>query len=199
MKTELKDYLPQGAFSQIAKWIEELDVVVTISKARDTKLGDFRPSRNGKCRVSVNNNLNKYAFLITLTHELAHAFVWKKYQNNVKSHGEEWKNMFKSMMLHFMDNTIFPEDVLGVLSKHLINPKASSSSDTALSMVLSYYDKERKEIIADLPFGSTFQLVNGKQLIKGEQLRTRFKCKELHSHRTYLIHPLAEVALLDNK
>ena len=65
-KKELKKYLPEKSLSQIKKWIEELGVMVKISKTRKTKLGDFRILEDGQSQISINENLNKYAFLITI-------------------------------------------------------------------------------------------------------------------------------------
>ncbi len=43
-------------------------------------LGDYRNSHAGKGhRISVNGNLNKYSFLITLLHELAHLFTYERF------------------------------------------------------------------------------------------------------------------------
>ena len=69
--------------------------MVKITKPRKSKLGDFRILINGRGQISVNENLNRYAFLITITHELAHAFVWKRYKTRVMPHGKEWKSTFK--------------------------------------------------------------------------------------------------------
>ena len=38
-------------------------------------------------RISVNGNLNKYSFLITLIHELAHLLTFTQYKNRVDPHG----------------------------------------------------------------------------------------------------------------
>ena len=132
----LKKNIPKESVLQINKWIKELRVKVNITKQRKTKLGDFKILRNGEYQISVNNDLNKYAFLITVTHELAHSFVWKRYKHNVKPHGKEWKKTFKHMMLNFLNPKIFPNDILKALSKHLLNPKASSQIDITLAKAL---------------------------------------------------------------
>ena len=68
-------YVPENSIKILKSWIEELDIDIKIITPRKTKLGDFRYS-NGNSLITINNNLNKYSFLITLTHEIAHAFIF---------------------------------------------------------------------------------------------------------------------------
>ncbi|MEE2700209.1 MAG: SprT-like domain-containing protein [Bacteroidota bacterium] len=192
---ELENYIPDGTLTQINNWIEELGVVIKISKERRTKLGDFRLLKGGGHQISVNYNLNKYAFLITITHELAHAFVWKKYKEKAMPHGEKWKNTFKGMMLNFLNPAVFPDDILKALSKHLINPKASSLSDMNLTQAVRNYDKDKKNTISDIMDGATFIAQNGKIFIKLGKMRKRYKCQEIGTEKIYLFNPLAEIEL----
>ena len=143
--------------------------------------------------ITINNNLNKYAFLITLTHELAHAFVFKKYQNRLKPHARSWQLTFQSLMLNFLNPDCFPEDILKVLSLHMISPKASTFSDLELLKVLKRYDQVKLLTISDLTVGESFQIANGKIFVKGEKIRKRYKCIEYKTNKVYLFHPFAEV------
>ncbi len=61
---DLENYIPKNSLSQINKWIKELNINVKKSIERKTKLGDFRCTSNGKYIISINENLNKYSFLI---------------------------------------------------------------------------------------------------------------------------------------
>lgn len=186
------NFVPPKSVQLLQCWVDELGVEVNVSKPRKTKLGDFKV-RGNKLIVSVNNDMNKYAFLITFTHELAHAFVFKKHTNSVKPHGDSWKLTFKSMMLNFLTTDYFPEDILKVLSNHIITPKASTFSDVKLSKVLRNYDIRNALAISDLSEGVIFKLSNGKVFEKGIKLRKRFKCVEIKTNKVYLFHPLAEV------
>ena len=80
-------FVPEKSNKLLQCWVDELKVTVKILAPRKTKLGDFKV-RSNQMSITVNNNLNKYSFLITLTHELAHAFVFKKYQNRLKPHAK---------------------------------------------------------------------------------------------------------------
>ena len=184
-------FVPKESTLILQGWIDELGVELTISNPRKTKLGDFKVQQ-GKLRVSVNNNLNPYSFLITLTHELAHAFVYAKHKRGVAPHGCQWKTTFKAMLLNFLP--LFPDDIAKVLSLHLLNPKASTLTDVRLSAVLRNYDEQKGIIITDILEGDKFSISNGKQFLKGKKLRKRFSCKELDTNRVYLFHPLAEVS-----
>ena len=190
----LSSFLPIQANKKINKWLSSFDCKVIITIPRQTKLGDYRSPNNEKNHIiSINNNLNKYSFLITLTHEIAHMMIWEKYKNNVKPHGLEWKEMFKKLMINFIH--IFPTDIQQCLAIHLKNPKASSSSDHTLVKTLRKYDKNPTLTISDIPDGSIFSTPNGKRYIKEKKIRTRFQCKSLNNNRIYLFNPLAEVQI----
>ena len=185
-------YVPEKSTKILKSWINELEVNIKITNARKTKLGDFRFS-NGSSLITINNNLNKYLFLITLTHELAHAFIFREFKNNVQPHGDKWKHKFRSMLLYFLSPDYFPEDILKELSRYMINPKASTYSDYKLTVVLKKYDQACFKYILDVKEGDTFQLFNGRLFVKGKLQRRRFKCIELKTNKIYLFHPYAEV------
>lgn len=92
---QLQDYLPEGSFTEVLFYLQHHKVHLTISRKRQSILGDYRHAHTGKNhRISVNGNLNKYAFLITLLHELAHLFTYEKFGHKVMAHGREWKDEF---------------------------------------------------------------------------------------------------------
>lgn len=186
------NYVPKNSVKILKSWINELEIDIIITNARKTKLGDFR-FKNGSSKITINNNLNKYSFLITLTHELAHAFIFKEFKNNVLPHGDKWKHKYRSMLLCFLSTDNFPEDILKELSRFMINPRASTYSDHKLTMVLKKYDKSCCKYILDVKEGNTFQLFNGRLFVKGKLLRKRYKCIELKTNKIYLFHPYAEV------
>ena len=96
---ELQDYLPDGSFDKVLYYLQHHKVHLTISRKRQSILGDYRHAHFDKNhRISVNGNLNKYAFLITLLHELAHLFTYEKYGHRVQAHGREWKDEFGKIL-----------------------------------------------------------------------------------------------------
>ena len=188
----LNHFLPPQSVKTIAKWLTDYDCSLTIKKSRSSKLGDYRHFQN-KHYITINEDLNSYSFLITLTHEIAHMMVTDKYSSRVAPHGKEWKSEFKTLMLGFMP--IFPTDIQQCLAIHLKNPKASSSSDYKLAKALMKYDKNPTLTISDIPDGSIFSTPNGKRYIKVKKIRTRFQCKSLNNNRIYLFNPSAEVQI----
>ncbi len=188
----LKSLLPAPATEQIIKWLKHYNCQLKISRPRQSKLGDYRCPQKGKGHIiSINKDLNKYSFLITLTHEIAHMMVWEKHRNKVAPHGSEWKLTFQKLMLNFIP--LFPQDILEPLALHLKNPKASSSQDMELVLALRKYNDKKQKTINDIPIGSTFKILNGKKFTKLKKLRKRYQCKAEHNNRLYLFSPLTEV------
>ena len=187
-----ENFVPKKSINLLQGWFDDLDADFILSKPRTTKLGDFKV-RGNRLIISVNDNLNKYFFLMTITHELAHAFVYKKKLNIESPHDKNWQLQFKSLMLNFLTPDFFPEDILMVLSRHIINPKASTYSDIDLVRVLRKYDQNKSLTLSDLALGDSFLISNGSIFIKGKRLNKRYKCVNKKTKRVYLFHPFATV------
>ena len=195
-KELLAKYLPIGSVDLVMDWIISNNVHLKIAKRRNTKLGDYRPpsSKNPNQRISINHNLNSFAFLITFIHELAHLIVWEKHKNKVAPHGQEWKMEYRILMEPILKKNIFPNELIVVLNKSIINSKASSSSDLHLSRILKKYDPQTEDSnLEDLPINSIFQTETGIRFVKGEKRRTRFICVRVQDNKKYLFHPLTPV------
>lgn len=200
MFQELHNYLPEPSLPIIEKWFADYSFNLKITKKRQTKLGDFRVKhRSVKHQITVNSNLNPYAFLITLTHEFAHLLVWENHKKRLQPHGSEWKNQFSALLMELIINQVFPEDIKSVLIEHAKNPAASSVRDVALTVVLNKYNPEKEIIyLSEIPLGAHFSIHNKRVFAKGEKRRTRYLCKEIASNKQYLVHGSAEVVLVDN-
>lgn len=195
----LKKYLPDAAIESCIDWMNEYRLQLTIKKSRATKLGDFRPALRGKpAKISVNGDLNKYAFLITLVHEIAHGICWDKYQQKVLPHGKEWKQIYSNYLSQFIGKDIFPEDLEPVIILHINSPKAASCSDVTLLKALKSYDENPVIHLDDLEEDSIFQLSTGRVFQKKELKRKRYICIELSTKKRYLINGIAEVLPLEN-
>ena len=167
-----------------------------ITKGRQTKLGDYRFHPTKKVHVvSVNNDLNPFAFLITYIHEVAHLVVYDQHKNGVAPHGQEWKNAFKQLMLPMLRNEVFPDDLLKVLARHMKHPKASSYSDPKLIAALGQYDKDQSSVhLSELNVNDQF-IFNKRLFNKIELRRTRVVCEEVKTGKKYLISQMAKVKL----
>ncbi|MEZ4822450.1 MAG: SprT-like domain-containing protein [Ignavibacteria bacterium] len=191
----LQKYIPEESISFALNWIDEYKFNFKITRSRNTKLGDFTPAHSGKPhKITVNHDLNKYAFLITLTHEVAHLIAFNKYRNKIMPHGREWKEEFRSLLVPFISMNIFPDDIVHSLKYYSQNPKASSCTDIHLIKALKKYDNESEFIhLEDIPVKSIFRLRNGREFLKGERIRKRYKCTEVRTRQEYLVSPVAEV------
>ncbi|MEO6167371.1 MAG: SprT-like domain-containing protein [Chitinophagales bacterium] len=200
LATQLLKFLPEEATDIAAGWIIDYKIMLTITRKRSSILGDYRWPRAGKGhRISVNGDLNQYAFLITLVHEVAHLVTWEKHKHSVSSHGQEWKTEFRLLMDQFTGRRIFPEEVRTALKKYFINPSATHCDDPLLMKVLDKYNKQPVFHLEDLEENGLFLWNEGRVFRKGEKLRKRFKCYELRTKRIYLFSPVAEVKKLELK
>ena len=185
----------EAPLHQLNHYLLHYKVQLTITRERKTVLGDYRNSVAGKNhRISVNGNLNTYAFLITLLHELAHLFTYERYGHRVQAHGAEWKNEYSKVLAQFLLKKIFPADIKKSLLQTLQNPAASSCADTSLLRVLHKYDqKDGVKLVEALPQGAVFRINGGRQFRKEDKVRKRFKCVEISTGKIYLFSPVYEV------
>ena len=191
----LAKYIPEAAIPLISDWIYRFNFKLKIKKSRASKYGDYRPPLPGlNHQITINNDLNKYAFLITLVHEIAHLITWERYQNKVKPHGGEWKDSFKELMRPMMRLDLFPEDVRNAVVSYMQNPSASSCSDDGLTRILKKYDNKSGLVLLEtLPDLRHFMYGKGRTFRKGFTRKSRIICRELSTGRDYLFSPLSEV------
>ncbi len=195
----LAAYLPENSFEKVAEYLHQYKVHLTLTRQRQSVLGDYRNAIHGKNhRISVNANLNKFSFLITLLHELAHLLAFEKFGNRIQAHGKEWKSVYKNLLADFVHHKIFPEDIGHALYQSMQNPAASSCAEESLLRVLRKYDVAKNDVhlLEELPKGSLFKLDDGRVFEKGERLRKRFRCTEKKTGLVYLFSPVYEVKLI---
>ena len=193
---QLNTYLPEGSFDDVLYYLQHYKVHLTITRERQSVLGDYRNAHSGNNhRISVNGNLNQYSFLITLLHELAHLFTYERHGHRVQAHGTEWKNEYSKILAQFLLKKIFPDDIQKALLKTLQNPAASSCADTSLLRVLHRYDEKKEGItlVENLPDGSLFKLKDERVFKKQERIRKRYRCVEVATGKVYLFSPVYEV------
>jgi SprT protein len=199
MQNTISHYIPEASVSRVLQLLEHDHLVVMVKKERKTRHGDYRRLPNGKHQITVNGSLNKYRFLITLIHEIAHLEAFSKFGRHIKPHGAEWKRTFQHLMLPFINPQVFPESILPVVAKHFINPKASSDTDVQLALALKLLDApNNKSFIFEVPLHQTFKIHNGRVFKKGAKRRTRHECVEIKTGKTYLFNANAEVEILNN-
>jgi len=196
----LNTYLPEGAFEPVIQLINHYKVHLTVTRERKSVLGDYRHALLGaNHKITVNGNLNKFEFLITLLHELAHLLCFEQYRNRVEAHGKEWKAIYGQLLAQFIQLQIFPEDIRKSLQKTLLNPAATANGETALLLVLRRYNPVQKEgvvTLAHLADGALFMETKGRTFRKIKLRRKRIECVELATGNVYLFSALTEVKVV---
>lgn len=200
----VRKHLPPRAWKYVLDLLQEHPVLVRVVPQRATKLGDYRPPRLGDCwhRITVNEDLNMYAFLVTLLHELAHLRVTAIHTTGTKKHkphGVEWKKEFAAVVGPVIEESMVPRDLCVALAATLQRPRAATCSDRLLTLALSQYDHgvDQCLYVEQLEVGACFQLQNGRQFILGDRVRSRYRCIELASGIEFRIHYLARVLRLE--
>ena len=195
----LENYLPEGTREPVMAYLQQFKVHLTITRERKSILGDYRHrTHHVNHRISVNGNLNKFAFLVTLLHELAHLLTFEQYGNRVMAHGVEWKLLYGRLLKQFLDHKVFPPDIDRELVQSLKNPAASSCAEEGLLRVLRKYDpvQTNHRLVEEIPADGCFRTSDGRIFQRGIKLRKRFKCRELKTGREFLFSPVYEVEIL---
>lgn len=197
----LDKYIPEGSLELLMRLLRSEPVELKISKPRKTKFGDYRfPKKGERHRISINANLNQYAFLITIIHEMAHLKAFKDHGKFIKPHGPEWQQTFRDLAEPFLKLDIFPKKVQRDFIKSLNKGSASSCTDLDLYRSLKEYDPrpDNQITVEQIEAGGFFKLDNNKVFQKGPRSRKRYRCLNLHNGREYMVHPLAEAKVIEN-
>ncbi len=187
-------FVPSEAVTYCVKLYYYFGFEFKIKKARLTKFGDYKYDRQKQLHIiTINNDLNPFAFLVTYLHEVAHLVTYQEYKNKVQPHGTEWKTNFQKVAKPVLKESIFPKTVLDSLTRYLNNPKASSCSDPHLFEVLKQFDGDNEKILLKALKPQDIFIFNSKRYKHLEKRRTRIVCLNLENGRKYLINQLAEV------
>ncbi|HEX7845903.1 MAG TPA: SprT-like domain-containing protein [Chitinophagaceae bacterium] len=198
--SQLQDYMPAGTYEAVLQYLRQYKVHLTVARERKSILGDYRHrTHHDNHRISVNGNLNKYSFLITLLHELAHLLTFEEFGNKVMAHGKEWKKIYALLLDQFLKQHMFPPDIENELLQSLKNLAATTCAEDGLLRVLRKYDakESHNRLVEELSIHSHFRTNDGRVFQKGEQLRKRFQCVEVKTGKVYLFSPVYEVELVD--
>jgi hypothetical protein len=191
----LSKFIPPAAIPRVLEFLHQYKVHLTITRERKSILGDYRHATTDKNhRISVNGNLNPYAFLITLIHELAHLVTFIQFGHRVSPHGREWKDLYAMLLKDFLGKEIFPAVVEQSLKQSMHDLPASSCADEGLMRVLKKFDRDNGMVMVEqLPEGQLFDIGEGRIFKKGKKLRKRFQCVEVETGKLYLFSPIYEV------
>jgi predicted SprT family Zn-dependent metalloprotease len=190
---KISSFVPEEAVSYCGHLWKKYPFHLKITRPRKSKLGDYRYIPNKKQHyISINCDLNRYAFLVTYIHEVAHLITFQKYGRNASPHGKEWKAVFGHLLEPVVRRKMVPGDILNALQNYMQNPKASSCSDPILTKALGKYDRYEKIYLSDIPRGELFTFQE-RIFKRGNLRRTRYECAEVRTGKKYLISKNAEV------
>tara|TARA_B100000579_G_scaffold304288_1_gene254127 strand:+ start:206 stop:808 length:603 start_codon:yes stop_codon:yes gene_type:complete len=194
----LTSFIPVNAKENVRDLINKHKLNIIIVSERKTKRGDFRVYSNGSKKITLNQDSNKFRFLITLLHEISHQLVYQKFGNNIKPHGIEWKKNFKEISEPFLFETIFPLSILDAFKTYLKNPKSSTDLDKELSISLTKFDTlEDYFFIDQLEMGQLFMHRKKEIFKKISKKRKRYVCEKISNGKLYLFQP--NTLILDYK
>ena len=185
MIKELETYIPSNLVLYVRSLVENEAIDFKVVNQRSTKHGDFRYN-NDRYTITINKTSNKYRFLLTLIHELAHFFVFK---NNrlARPHGLLWKQKFQSLLNPILNKEYFPINLLSELIDHMKNPKSSFCYDINLSKKLDLYDNTNDIVYLDqLNDGEIFYYRKLGKFKKINKRRKRYLCLRIDNDKKYL-------------
>ena len=191
--------LPPAASDYVTELLSRHPVELRVVARRATKLGDHRPPAAGAPwhRITVNEDLNPYAFLITLLHEVAHLNTHAEHRSRrqLRPHGREWQLQFARIIDPVVAGRLVPGDLIDALRRAVARPRAATCSDRRLLLALSRYDADAGSSlrVEQVQPGDRFELETGRQFIRGARLRSRYRCIEVATGVEYRVHGLARV------
>ncbi|QJW87886.1 sprT domain-containing protein [Spirosoma taeanense] len=185
--------LPPAAAAYCRQLWQHYNFVFRVVRPRRTRLGDFQAFPNGETQITINADLNPYAFLITYVHEVAHAEVNRAYKRRVAPHGKAWQIAFQRLMQPLLTEAVFPAPILTPLRQYMTRPAATTYAHPALMAALRQIDADKAQgenanrvLLRDVLEGKTFQFAK-KTFMRGTLRRTRVVCKEISSGKSYAI------------
>lgn len=191
--------VPPATRGHVRGLLERHPIHLRLARPRRSKLGDHRPPCRGfpVHRITINDDLNPYAFLTTLLHEIAHASTWERHRGRrrPRPHGPEWKREFGDVLRPLLAAGLMPPAVEAALADSLDAPAAASCSDRRLVLALAEFDAPAvgRVRVEDLAERAVFRAANGGIFRAGRMIRSRRACFELASGREYRVHGLAIV------
>lgn len=198
MQEMLGKHVPAHAVEYCFELWKEQPFSFKISRSRSSCFGNYT-FRDGQHKITVNNDLSTYAFVITYVHEIAHQRAWlNKSRRKIEPHGKEWKKNFQVLMSPILNLNVFPETILVPLTQYMANPAASSVSYAPLAKALQGFEivEQNGVLLADVADNQWFTFRN-TVFQRLEKRRTRILCMERTSKRRYTILATARVNLLE--
>lgn len=175
----LAPFLPAGSLEVIGEWLRVDNLSIKLTSGRGQRLGAYKREASGMQTILLNRNQDPYSFLITLVHEIAHMQARKLYGRHVQPHGLEWKQTYSRLIIKAAAIPSLPADICAMMAEIARSPESRHYGKISVSKVLLKYSTKAEpgELLCDIPPGTRFRMPDGKVYIKGEKIRTRYRCK----------------------
>ena len=184
-------YLPDGTLPFLKKWGAGHAIHIIITRNRRSKLGDYRLKKDGSHQITVNSTLEPQLFFFVLTHEIAHLLAFAKFGRRIAPHGQEWKTIYRGMLLDTLH--IYDEELKPLIQQYSHVPKANFMASPEL---VSYFERHTlqadEHYIQDLEPEQEFVFRNSIYRMEGK-IKKNYLCTNLASGRKYAFRPLARV------
>lgn len=199
-KQILGRYLPEKAVDLVFDFLYINHIGFKITKKRRSKLGDYKwfKYKPGYYEISVNGDLNKYAFMLVLMHEMAHHLVHLQYGESVQPHGHEWQRSFADTMKKYIGMGVFPSDVANAMAVYSSSIPLKIKKERELMSIINRYNENANSTpeitLNDVPLNTLFKLENHERVFRSvEKRRTRYKCVDIKTNEYFLVQGTATI------
>ena len=148
-------------------------------------------------RITINDDLNPYAFLTTFLHELAHAATWDRHRGRrrLRPHGPEWKAEFGGILRPVVEQAVLPAAVTAALARYAPEPRSGHLHRPGARAGPGRVRPAAGGTRAGRGAGRGDVLPPGRGTIfrAGRMIRSRRACFEQPGGREYRVHGLALV------
>ncbi|MHB9026668.1 MAG: hypothetical protein ACYC7E_21260 [Armatimonadota bacterium] len=112
------DHVLVDSLSYFEELLGMQDIAVVVVPSRKTKCGDYRRIASGEHLITINETDNTLGFMLTLLHELAHAFAPRTREST--PHDKYWKLMYANLLIDCVG--FFPPELTAYLTLLACNP-----------------------------------------------------------------------------
>ncbi len=199
------NFFPEKSRKKVKDIIESSNFnleFTTFRKSNNRRFGVFISKTHETVpTIKISKNLGQYTTLLVFIHEYAHYVNWCKNKHKVKPHGKEWKMLFFTYLMDFINDDIFPSEIKKAISEDVKKCLGATifSNEKVVKAVMLFEDipgapKDGQKIVEDVEIDEEFSLSNGIRYKMIKKRRKNGLCKNLSNNKLYLV-PLKRIAL----
>lgn len=187
-------YLPENCVPHLKNWFGNHRLHIKITRNRNSKLGDYRPEKDGSHRITINGSLRPELFFFVFTHELAHMIAFEKFGRRIAPHGQEWKITYRTMLLESLE--VYSAKLQGAIVEFSKSPKGNFMATPELVKLFEHKaPSENENYLGELEIGQHFEFQHHRYRIEAKR-RKNYLCTKLADGRKFIVSPMAKVQLI---